>query len=262
MMAKRDTPTCPSCGSINSGADAVCDICGHDPRTDIAAPAPASAAPASAAATTRPKQQRGVTKAAAGRSVNTGKKVSGHALFTTTQWIAITVAAFILGGVLSATILSRHEGRPPGDPTQQAMGAEGAQPDMQRLTETRAAMEANPDNPDALLAYSHALHDSGMPAQAIVQYKRYLEFRPDDPDARVDLGICYFETKDFANAISEMERAVATFPDHQLGHYNLGIVNLNAGNKDKARAWFEKARDIDPTSPHGTNATQLLEEHF
>lgn len=274
MMAKR-TQTCSSCGSIKPDDRSVCDICGHDARSEARTEPPTEAAaagrgPASSASAAMPaampaatpKQARGPQRPSATRSAKAGRKDAAPALFSTPQWIAIVVAAFILGGVLSASFISRDAGTASGGATTAGNAGDGAQPDMQRLTETRAAMEANPDNPDALLAYSHALHDSGMPAQAIVQYKRYLEFRPDDPDARVDLGICYFETKDYATAISEMERAVAKFPDHQLGNYNLGIVNLNAGNKDKAREWFEKARDIDPSSPHGQNAAQLLGEHF
>ncbi|MDX9758767.1 MAG: tetratricopeptide repeat protein [Bacteroidota bacterium] len=263
MMGTSNT-TCSACGSIKPDGHDVCDICGHDARTDARTPSPAAAPPRPDHPAEAPvrKQGRGNPRSAGSRAKKTGTSGMGAALFSTPQWIAITVAAFILGGVLAATIVSPGGRSSTGSTAEQQASADGVQPDMQRLTETRAAMEANPDNPDALLAYSHALHDSGMPAQAIVQYKRYLEFRPDDPDARVDLGICYFETKDYATAITEMERAVAKSPDHQLGNYNLGIVNLNAGNKDKAREWFEKARDLDPSTPHGQNAAQLLREHF
>lgn len=250
-MAK-EVQTCSSCGSALAGTSPICDVCGHDMREDaLHASSPAAAA--------TPEANRPVQKPAR----KSGKKApatAAAALFNTQQWIAIVVAAFILGGVVGASIMPSH------DHGQAAASAQDTAPEVQadltRLNETRAAAEANPDSPDALLAYAHALHDSGFPEQAIVQYRRYLEFVPDNPDARVDLGICYFETKDFSTAIAEMEHAVAGHPDHQLGNYNLGIVNLNAGNKEKAREWFEKARDINPSSPHGVNASQLLEQHF
>lgn len=243
----------------------ICDVCGHDrsleSRQPVTAPpsmtvdmTPGTASPAS------PKRTRVAPQQAGKKGGKSGKGAASAVLFTTPQWIAITVASFILGAVLAASML------PSGGTTAAGNGEaaqqQGAQPDLQRLNSAREAAEANPDNPDALLAYANALHDADMNDQAIVQYKRYLEFVPDNPDARVDLGICYFEKKDYAAAIAEMEIAVAKHPDHQLGNYNLGIVNLNAGNKDKAREWFEKARDLDPTSPHGINAAQLLKEQF
>lgn len=242
-------------------AAVVCDVCGHDRSLESSQP---MTAPPSMTVDMKPeaasaKRARVAPQQAGKKGGKPGKGSASAVLFTTPQWIAITVASFILGAVLAASML------PSGGTTAPGSGEtaqQGAQPDLQRLNSAREAAEANPDNPDALLAYANALHDADMNDQAIVQYRRYLEFVPDNPDARVDLGICYFEKKDYATAITEMETAVAKHPDHQLGNYNLGIVNLNAGNKDKAREWFEKARDLDPTSPHGINAAQLLKEQF
>lgn len=242
----------------------ICDICGHDRNLDYQE---SLTPPPSMTVTMQPEARPGTSQKparvspqqAGKRGGKSGKGGASAVLFTTPQWIAITVAAFILGAVLAASMLPSGGTTPAGNGE---AAQQGTQPDLQRLNSARDAAEANPDNPDALLAYANALHDAGMNDQAIAQYKRYLGFVPDNPDARVDLGICYFEKKDFATAIAEMEIAVAKHPDHQLGNYNLGIVNLNAGNKDKAREWFEKARDLDPTSPHGVNATQLLKEQF
>ena len=276
MMADNSN-TCTSCGSLLPDGMTVCDICGHDSRDDARSRRQSETAAESAAGqpeaapgtqkqgteAARPKQKPSAAKGPKKSGGKSGAAQTSDALFNTPQWLAIVVAAFILGGVVGASFLPAGGGaKEAADSAGNVQGQQTPQADLARLDATREAAEANPDSPDALLAYAHALHDSGMPEQAIVQYKRYLEFVPDNPDARVDLGICYFETKDYATAIAEMEQAVAGHPDHQLGNYNLGIVNLNAGNKDKAREWFEKARDIDPASPHGQNASQLLEQHF
>ena len=268
----KETFSCSACGSALPDGVTLCDVCGHDRLVDVRAAAVRAERARGTAAESggntggseaAPRQRAGGAKASARKTGGSGASArAAGPLFNTPQWMAIVVAAFILGGVAGASFVPSGGNASTGAGETAGQAQQGAQPDIARLDATRAALEANPDDPDALLAYSHALHDSGMPAQAIVQYRRYLEFRPDDPDARVDLGICYFETKDYTNAITEMERAVAGHPTHQLGHYNLGIVNLNAGNKDKAREWFEKARDINPTSPHGQNAIQLLKEHF
>ncbi|MBE0644817.1 MAG: tetratricopeptide repeat protein [Bacteroidetes bacterium] len=255
---------CASCGSANAHDALICDICGHDltvkmevvESTAEAAPAAAPSAPAK----TAPKAPLAKPKKKSSGKAG-AKSPASDPVFSTMQWVAITIAAFILGGVITASLLPSTESGQ-GSVQDEGTMTQGAQPDLQRLNATKAALDANPNDPAAILAYANALHDASMTDQAIVQYKSYLSKNADDPDARVDLGICYFEKQEFALAIEEMERAVTDHPDHQLGTYNLGIVNLNAGNKEKAREWFTKARDMDPNSPHGKNAAQLLSEHF
>ncbi len=280
--------SCPSCGSVNTDGAMFCDICGQDlssPTIDVAArtdtdasvdtaatagtgTASAAAFPAGTAARAvadasrvKPGAHSSARKKSAPKSTARAASSRDAALFTTWQWIAIVVAAFILGGVIGASFLpSAREGVPAEQ--EQSGTAQSAQPDLQSLEAAREAAEANPSDARAQLQYANLLHDAMMLDAAIAQYRKYLEMNSDDPDARVDLGICYFEKKEYTAAIAEMERAVANHPEHQLGTYNLGIVNLNAGNKDKAREWFSKARDIDPSSAHGRNAAQLLEQHL
>jgi TolA-binding protein len=257
---------CASCGSAQSPGATVCDICGHDLteiQRDVETPPVAETPlvmqePAKAPRSPQAKQQKKQGSSKAGTRIPS--RVGGP-LFSTMQWVAITVAAFILGGVITASFLPAPAGNPAEMKEETGM-TQGTQPNLQVLNAAKAAVDANPEDAGAILAYANALHDAGMADQAIVQYKSYLEKNPDDPDARVDLGICYFEKQEYDAAISAMERAVADHPDHQLGTYNLGIVNLNAGNKEKAREWFTRARDMNPESPHGKNAAQLLREHF
>ncbi|MFA6233009.1 MAG: tetratricopeptide repeat protein [Bacteroidota bacterium] len=273
---------CSSCGSVNLPTAAICDICGEDltqhtsetqstgdekSTSDIIKDAPVlvEALPAAAAAAPRQRQ----TPQAPQTKKKNPPKTDGRAaaasaspLFSTIQWIAITIAAFILGGIVTASFLPSTGQVPAETQSQNGMTQQDSQPDLGRLNAAKAALDANPSDPVAILTYANALHDAGMVDQAIVQYKRYLEVEPDDPDARVDLGICYFEKQEFTSAIAEMEKAVAKHPEHQLGTYNLGIVNLNAGDKAKAREWFTRARDIDPASANGQNAAQMLKEQF
>jgi Tfp pilus assembly protein PilF len=272
-MMSAEKNICPSCGSSISGDASVCDICGEDltaASPDRAAVAASAVAPtgtsaaalaAADAARTKPAVLPPARKKAAAKPAVRAAGSKGAALFTTWQWIAIVIAAFILGGVVGASFMpSAREGT---TASQEQSGTQpSAQPDLQALESARVAAEADPADADAQLTYANGLHDAMMLDQAIAQYKKYLELDPGNPDARVDLGICYFEKKEYAAAIAEMERAIAEHPEHQLGTYNLGIVNLNAGNKDKAREWLQKARDLDPASPHGQNAAQLLEQHF
>lgn len=286
--------TCPTCGSAVD-ADAIqCDICGEDLSSRAAveessSPAVAEAAPEEraeekpdiaqrpSAEESAPAKQSSATggpgagragKKTGGSGAKRGQQQKGRStdpLFSTPQWIAISVSAFILGAVLTAAFLPAGTPSSAGNasaPPQNNSATQQPQMNLQQLENMRAAVESNPDDIETRLNYANALHDAGLIDQAIVQYKDYLEKNPGNPDARVDLGICYFELKQYDDAIREMERAVKDAPTHQLGHFNLGIVNLNAGNLDKAREWFEKARDLDPTSAYGRDAEKILEQHF
>ncbi len=249
---------CASCGSPQPLDATICDICGHD-LTVVEAPVPTPPAAAEPSPAQRPAPQQKKKSGAKGSPRKPAP--AGTPLFSTMQWLAITVASFILGGVITASFLPQ-QGTDSAAGSDNATMTQGSQPDLQTLNAAKAAVDANPEDPGTILIYANALHDAGMEEQAIVQYKSYLSKNPDDPDARVDLGICYFNLQEYDAAIAEMERAVTAHPEHQLGTYNLGIVYLNAGNKEKAREWFTRARDMDPESAHGRNAAQLLREHF
>jgi len=271
--------TCPSCGSAVPGEADVCDICGEDlqaaaARARSAAQWEQEAATSEAPAVQRKEQSRPAgnasrpparRKAASSAGRTKQGTAQGSVLFSTPQWIAIAASSFLLGAVLTATLLP--SGSPPaGDVSASAQSQQAPQQqpqiDLERLESMRAYIENHPDDLEAQLRFANELHDAKLLDQAIAQYKDYLGKDPTNPDARVDLGICYFELQQYDAAIQEMERAVRDAPDHQLGHYNLGIVNLNAGNPEAARTWFEKARDLDPSSVYGRDADQILQERF
>jgi TolA-binding protein len=255
-MIEAEKNICPSCGSALSVGQTNCDICGED----LASPRPAPSAPKVVPAADVVENKPAAAKKVAKKKVSPTVATKG-AYFSTVQWIILCVASFVLGGVLAVTFLP-SSGDTADSPQQEVGVQQQGGIDLGRLDELRSYVQNNPDDLDAKLRFANDLHDAKLLDQAIAQYKEYLAKQPDNPDARVDLGICYFELKQYPAAIAEMEQAVAGHPDHQLGNYNLGIVNLNAGNHDAAKSWFIKARDLDPSSPYGINAKQLLETEF
>ncbi len=228
---------CTSCGAANEQSDSFCNACGSQLRK---------------------AQVRRTAKKAP------GKKPAAAISFSTTQWIVICVASFILGGVMVAVLTPSGgpgvttEAQPPAE-NQQA--GESKRPTLAQINLARDEAEANPSDMALQLKYANLLHDAMMLDQAIAQYKLYLASVPDNVDAQVDLGVCYFEQQKYPEAIAAMEAGVRVDPRHQLGNYNLGIVNLNAGNVEKAREWLTKARDLNPGTPYGQNAERLLKEH-
>jgi tetratricopeptide (TPR) repeat protein len=77
----------------------------------------------------------------------------------------------------------------------------------------------------------------------------------------VDRGVCYYELHKFDDAINSMEKALIFQPNHQIAQLNLGIVNMAAGNNDKAREWWNKAIQTDPATEVGKKAKELLKSH-
>jgi tetratricopeptide (TPR) repeat protein len=133
-------------------------------------------------------------------------------------------------------------------------------PSISEIEKAQEQVAANPNNPNAVLALSHLLHDSNMFDQAVSNYRRYLEMVPDNPDARVDLGICLHALGEDEAAITEMRTAVDNNPKHQLGHFNLGIVSLSIGDSSAAKAWLQRTVELDAANPIGQRAATLITE--
>ena len=132
---------------------------------------------------------------------------------------------------------------------------------IQAINALEEKVKQNPNDYASLLELAHLKNDSGLYDAAIVNYKTYLQKYPENADARVDMGVCYFNLRDFPNAIKEMETALKYVPNHQIALLNLGVVNLTAGNPEKAKEWLKKAYDVNPTNEVGIKADQLLKNH-
>ncbi len=132
---------------------------------------------------------------------------------------------------------------------------------LEKINQLEEIIKANPENHSAMLELANLQFDSGLFERAIIYYRQYLEVHPDNADARIDFGVCYYELREYDKAIKEMETALQYKADHQIGHFNLGIVNLAAGNSEKAKEWWQKTINIDPLSSFGTRAKELIESH-
>jgi len=130
-----------------------------------------------------------------------------------------------------------------------------------QIDELKAYISNYPDSAGKIIELANMLFDSKQLDEAIEYYNKYLTLKPDDADARVDLGICYFEKTDYDGAIRQMETALRYDPKHIMAHYNLGIVNLNKGNLEKAKIWFNKVIELNPNSEYAKKAEELLKTH-
>ncbi len=132
---------------------------------------------------------------------------------------------------------------------------------MAEIDRLRQKVNSNPDDMASTLRLANLLHDVHIFDQAVEYYRRYLKKNESDPDARVDMGICLFELGRVNEAIAEMEKALTYAPKHQLALYNLGIVNLTTGNLEKAKDYFQRCIDVDPSAEVAQKARRILEQH-
>ncbi len=132
---------------------------------------------------------------------------------------------------------------------------------QQKISELKAIVERNPKDLDNLISLANLLHDSDLPAEAIIYYKKYLELNNKNADAMVDMAICYFNLGDNETAKKQINEAIKISPQHQKAYFNLGVIYLNEGNVKESNNYFQKCFDINPLSPTGIQAKEILEQH-
>jgi tetratricopeptide (TPR) repeat protein len=226
-MNKSKMIICPDCGAEAQEEDNFCGKCGS---------------------------KIGIKKSSGNK--NSQNSVSGKMIY-------IISGLFVLLIVVIVFLNQKSTGNPEASQQNIQQPAMEVMPpiDAEKIKELKNRVAKSPKDTDGLLSLANTLHDAGILDEAITYYKKYLELNKKDPDARVDLGICYTETGDNKSAISEMEQAVEYAPKHQKAHFNLGIINLKESNLQEANKYFKKCYEIDPATPTGMQAKEILDQH-
>lgn len=151
----------------------------------------------------------------------------------------------------------------------------GAPIDMSRLEQLQQQVQANPDNPDMILALAHETYDIAQqvpnPAgsrplwmQARDLYGRYVELRPDDPNlpnVLSDLGVSYQELGEFDEALEIFRRVQAMAPDHWQSLYNQVVVLAFSKKEiDEATRVLEELQRVQPNNPDVARLAAAVEE--
>lgn len=165
---------------------------------------------------------------------------------------------------------------PPGMPGPGAPGPNSGVPlDLSRLEQLQQQLQANPDNPDLILALAHESYDVAQqvpnPAgsrplwmQARDLYTRYVELRPDDPNLPnilSDLGVSYQELGELDQALEVFRRVQAMAPNHWQSLYNQVVV-LAFGKQefDEARKVLAELQRVQPDNPDVQRLAAAVEE--
>lgn len=126
--------------------------------------------------------------------------------------------------------------------------AAGPSPAMtQRVAMRKAAVDANPDDLAARLAYARALVDADEVKEAFSQTQKITEAQPDNADARTLQAVILLQIGDVTMATGLLDKVLSAHPDHVEALGYRGAIYLNAGQKDEAIAAWQKVIQLDPT---------------
>jgi len=114
------------------------------------------------------------------------------------------------------------------------------------IAEFQAAIELEPDNPEAHRNLGTAYVEQGKDEEAAAAYEKAIELDPDFGEAYGDLVGPYIRLERLAEAIATGEKAIELDPDYATAHNNLGVAYKEQGRLDEAIAEYQEAIRLDP----------------
>jgi tetratricopeptide (TPR) repeat protein len=108
------------------------------------------------------------------------------------------------------------------------------------------ALEACPDDVQAITGLAEALTLLGRDGEAEAQLRRALKLAPAFSPARVCLGLLYLRADRREEARAELEYALAQEPDDAEAQLRLGELEYKEGRLDEAIDAFRRATQLDP----------------
>ena len=131
---------------------------------------------------------------------------------------------------------------------------------VEAQAEFQRAIDLDPSYAEALTNLGVTLAQQGRWEEAIAAYRKAisLPIYPSPEVAYANLGWAYLNLNKPREAEESYRAAVQLQPRFSQAYYFLGVVLDRQGRKDEAKAAFRTARDLDPDSPFGQKAGDLL----
>jgi tetratricopeptide (TPR) repeat protein len=106
-------------------------------------------------------------------------------------------------------------------------------------------LKAQPRNLEVKTKMAMTYLTSSNPMQGITMLREVLEEDPKNELALFNLGMLSIQSGQYDKAVERLEELLAINPSHTQGQLLLGIALQGKGEKVKARAQFEKVKDMD-----------------
>ncbi|HUT92682.1 MAG TPA: tetratricopeptide repeat protein [Thermoguttaceae bacterium] len=126
----------------------------------------------------------------------------------------------------------------------------------------RKALEINPENTEARVAWGGALLAQGSLDEAREQFTEALSRDPANKVAYCLLGAVLEEQGTFPEAMETYRRALQVDPEYVLAHQSMGRLALKTGSTDEGRKYLLEAARLDPdnASPYIDLGNSFLRE--
>jgi cytochrome c-type biogenesis protein CcmH/NrfG len=156
-------------------------------------------------------------------------------------------------------------GLPTGHPSV-AADQDGTRPDADAdadsgstiaLLETKRTKD--PGDVAVLLDLGNAYFMAQRLTQAEQAYSQALDLEPDSTMAQVGLAMVWHAQGDSKRAEAELRSVIKQHPDDQDAHYSLAIVYFSSGRIDDAKAQWQAAAGIDPSSTTGRRSQSFVD---
>ena len=103
------------------------------------------------------------------------------------------------------------------------------------------------------------LVSTSAPMQGVMMLREILAEAPQNERALFNMGILSIRSQQFDRALERFETLTGYYPEHLEGHYYLGVSYFETGQLDKAKAQFEKVKQMDSDAMVQTAADEYLE---
>jgi tetratricopeptide (TPR) repeat protein len=110
----------------------------------------------------------------------------------------------------------------------------------------KAALQADPNNPDALMEFGVAELRVGKPADGVDALKRAVALEPRMQGANLFLGIGYAQMHKVEECVAALHRELELDPKDAQAELWLGIVELQDGHPEKATEPLDRASELAP----------------
>jgi cytochrome c-type biogenesis protein CcmH/NrfG len=166
-------------------------------------------------------------------------------------------AAAGAGGTATGSLPSGHPSiAPEGEPT----AAPSTEPDaggtIARLEKQRAK---DPTDVNVLLDLGEAYFLGQRLQQAERVYNEAIAQEPDNAAAQVGRAMVWHAQGDSKRAATALRAVLKAHPDDQAAHYTLAIVYFSSGRLGEAKAEWQTAAKVDPSSTTGKRSQSFVD---
>jgi len=130
---------------------------------------------------------------------------------------------------------------------------------LRTITQLKAAVAADPQDPDLLLKLGDACFLGQRYREAGRAFRSALRLAPDNTAATVRLAMVWHADGDSPRALATLKDVLATTPQNQEAHYSLAIVYFSQGHAARAKAEWKIAAGLDPSSVIGRRSKSFVD---